>query len=178
VVAAKCSRDAGFEIEAARARFRPDDIRVLIVGESPPAGGTFFYFANSILYEATREAFARSLPEVGESEDFLASFCRAGCFLEDLCQDPVNRLSDDDREAARQRGVAALADRLRGLKPDLVIIAMKAIAPHVERSLKAAGIPVDRARIVPFPRPEWRARYIEELAGHLSEWKVAGLKLD
>jgi hypothetical protein len=39
--------------EVLRGRYRPDVIRVLLVGESPPAGGTFFYAANYNLYRAT-----------------------------------------------------------------------------------------------------------------------------
>lgn len=44
--------------QQAREDYLPDAVQVLFIGESPPAGGTFFYRANSGLYRATREAFA------------------------------------------------------------------------------------------------------------------------
>jgi hypothetical protein len=34
-------------VEATRARFRPDKITTLFVGESAPDGGDFFYFGDS-----------------------------------------------------------------------------------------------------------------------------------
>jgi len=46
-----------------RARYCPDVVRVLFVGESSPAGGTFFYAANSKLYFATKHAFEQARPE-------------------------------------------------------------------------------------------------------------------
>jgi hypothetical protein len=36
-------------LESLRQSYRPQQVRVLFVGESPPAGGTFFYRANSNL---------------------------------------------------------------------------------------------------------------------------------
>jgi hypothetical protein len=48
--------------ERARRRCRPVDVRVLFIGESPPSGGTFFYFANSALYVATKEPFEAAIP--------------------------------------------------------------------------------------------------------------------
>ena len=53
--------------EELRARYRPDKVRVLFVGESPSASGEFFYLGNSRLYHAFREAF-------GGPDDFLAEF--------------------------------------------------------------------------------------------------------
>lgn len=163
--------EGGAETEAARVRYEPGDVRVLFIGESRPAGGTFFYFANSILYEATREAFAQALPEAPQ-DDFLDAFRGAGCYLEDLCSEPVNRMATTDRQAARSRSVPELAARLDGLEPDLVIIVMKAIAMDVERALARAGLDGTPTRTVPFPRRERRGKYVEEVAGHLARWQA------
>lgn len=159
--------------EQARERYRPDGVRVLLVGESRPAGGTFFYFGNSLLYDATREAFYRAIAG-GQKDGFLDAFREAGCFLEDLCREPVNRMDESDRDAARTRSEPDLARRLEGLEPDLVIIVMKAIAGHVERALEEAGLKHVPTCTVPFPRRKWRDRYVDQLAGHLADWH-AGL---
>ena len=79
------------EIERLRRRFQPPVVRVLFVGESPPAGGTFFYSANSILYEATKEAFLRGVPKLVRGANFLERFRAIGCYLDDLCPEPVNQ---------------------------------------------------------------------------------------
>jgi hypothetical protein len=47
----------GGDDETLRMRYRPEKIATLMVGESRPAGGTFFYRANSNLFYATRQAF-------------------------------------------------------------------------------------------------------------------------
>jgi len=48
------------------------------------AGGTFFYRANSKLYDATREAFETAVPALRREDDFLAAFQRLSCYL-DTC---------------------------------------------------------------------------------------------
>jgi hypothetical protein len=73
-------------LEHLRLYYRPPEVRVLFVGESPPAGGTFFYAADSGLYRATRDAFYEAIPEA-RSGKFLERFAAYGCYLEDLCQE-------------------------------------------------------------------------------------------
>jgi hypothetical protein len=147
-----------------RRKFRPTEVRVLFVGESPPAGGTFFYFGNSILFRATRDAFQRAVPDL-LSRDFLASFSDLGCYLEDLCSQPVNRLPDAARRKARRDSESALAARLTQTSPKAVIVVMAAIAANVRRSLDSAEID-SPVYVLPFPsRPEHKTRYVQELAG-------------
>src|SRR5947199_2008929 len=97
--------------ESLRRRYRPADIRILFVGESPPAGGTFFYAANSNLYYATEAAFRQAVPDL-LSGDFLDDFRALGCFLDDLCLRPVNHLRGTP-ELEQQR----VDERSRGEKP-------------------------------------------------------------
>jgi hypothetical protein len=59
--------------EQARLQHRPDDVRVLFIGESAPAGGTFFYFKNSKLYQTTCTAFERGAKDLF-GRNFLCSF--------------------------------------------------------------------------------------------------------
>lgn len=40
-----------------RESFRPADVKILFIGESPPAGGALFYAANSNLFRYTNAAF-------------------------------------------------------------------------------------------------------------------------
>jgi hypothetical protein len=83
------------ETERLRSRYLPKETRVLFVGESPPSRGTFFYAANRNLYFATREAFFAAIPHL-VGRDFLEEFPRLGCYLDDLCLEPVNDLDAND----------------------------------------------------------------------------------
>ena len=74
--------------ERLRRRFLPERVRVLFVGESPPAAGSFFYAADSELYRATRDAFEAALPRFRNVDTFLKAFAESGCYLVDLSLDP------------------------------------------------------------------------------------------
>ena len=80
--------------ERLRLRFRPERVRVLFVGESPPVAGTFFFAADSELYRATRDAFEAALPRFRNVDPFLKAFAESGCYLVDLSLDPINQLTD------------------------------------------------------------------------------------
>jgi hypothetical protein len=48
-------------------------VRILFVGEAPPASGRFFYQGDSGLYRAVRETFIAAFPSMPK-DDFLNSF--------------------------------------------------------------------------------------------------------
>src|SRR5580693_7073198 len=85
--------------ELLRKRYGPARVKILFVGESPPASGRFFYQADSGLYRAVRDVFLNALPAF-RAGDFLESFQAHGCYLVDLCGSPVDRLSLKKRKQA------------------------------------------------------------------------------
>jgi hypothetical protein len=164
--------------ERTRRRYRPDEVRVLFIGESPPAGGTFFYYANSKLYDATREAFEAGIPALRRTDDFLDAFKRLGCYLEDLSPVPVNHLDLKDREQRRQRrahraeGIRPLARRMRLCSPLVVApVALDMVKTgDITETLCLAGhADVERADL-PFPGRH-RDRYVNELTSHVRAWR-------
>jgi hypothetical protein len=157
-------------------------VSLLFVGESPPAGGTFFYQANSTLYEATKEAFRLAVPDLVRGPNFLERFAALGCYLDDLCLEPVNHLklhnplAKAKRLRAREEGEALLAARIGGYSPRHVVVVMKGIESNVRRAVELAGLPHVPATALPFPgRKEHRDRYVEELAGLLKTARGRGL---
>jgi hypothetical protein len=170
------------EWERARQRFRPEAITLLFVGESSPAGGTFFYYENSKLHDATKEAFRLAVPNVVRGDNFLEAFKDLGCYLDDLCLEPVNHLKLDNplakkkRLALRQQGEEPLAERIRDQSPQAVVVVMKGIEANVRAALSLAGLerlPVDS---LPFPgRPEHRTRYIQELSAIINDYRGRGV---
>lgn len=162
--------------ERLRRRFRPREIRVLFVGESPPFGGTFFYRANSKLYYATRVGFEAAIPELRKQADFLEAFKRLGCYLEDLSPVPVNHLDLGDRDQRRERrairrpGIEPLARRIQPWAPRVVAIVVKEIVADAKKALAIADHSgVERVEL-PFPARHYD-RYVEELADHVRHWR-------
>lgn len=175
-------RAAQSETEVLRRQFLPAQMSVLFVGESPPAGGTFFYHANSLLYEATKEAFQAAVPDLVGTGGFLDRFRDLGCYLDDLCLAPVNHLKLDNplakkkRLRLREEGEAPLAARMRGYAPTAIVVTMLGIAENVSRAAISAGLGDSPRPAVPFPgRKAHRDRYVAELADLLLEWRRADL---
>src|SRR5271169_5302145 len=83
-------------MEATRARFRPERITTLFVGESAPASGDFFYYGNTAMLRNMRRAVEQAL---GEDGDFLPRFKAYGWYLDDLVLTPVNQLTKAQRNS-------------------------------------------------------------------------------
>ena len=130
--------DTGRSRELTRQRYRPEHVHMLFVGEAPPASGLFFYDANSGLYRAIRDTFLQALPALREG-DFLRCFQRLGCYLVDLCGEPVDRLDKDLRRGICSDGESRLAETIRTLKPKLIISVVRSIQNNVSRACEQAG---------------------------------------
>jgi hypothetical protein len=142
------------EYEILRAKFRPRRIKVLFIGESRPANGTFFYRGDSRLARYTREAMG---DERGSLSTFLKRFESLGCFLLDLCSEPVNGLPPSERRNARKHGVQTLGEKLQGIEPFAIIVVMKGIGESVTQALRGAGLERVPRYVLPFPSTGTRA---------------------
>lgn len=128
-------------IEIIRAGFKPDPVNVLYVGESAPAGGTFFYLANSALYRCIQRAFNSVYDrECGVGETFLNFFKDKKCYLDDLCLEPVNNLAREIRQERRINGIPDLAARIEKMQPKAIVVVMKAIKREVREAVNEAGL--------------------------------------
>jgi hypothetical protein len=134
------------EVERLRQNFKPEPIRTLFIGESPPHGGNFFYQADSRLYRAMEKAF-------GGRPDFLAWFKSRGYFLDDLVLHPINKIKDKrERRKQRLESVVFLAQRLAYYKPAAVVVVMCAIEPEVRDAMRRGGVPQSvPIYVTPFP---------------------------
>jgi hypothetical protein len=164
--------------ERTRRHYKPGDIRVLFIGESPPAAGSFFYHADSKLYSATREAFQRALPALSQEPDFLDAFQRLGCYVEDLCEQPVNDLDlrHPKRLQARVDGITPLAQRMKQWSPGVVVVVMKAIVGDAYKALEASGHAGVEREELPFPARHYY-QYVEQLTPRVKSWHRRGILL-
>jgi hypothetical protein len=119
--------------ERLRRRYRPARVRMLFVGESPPASGRFFYLADSGLYRAIRQTFLSAFPDLKDA-DFLESFRKLDCYLVDLCGRPVDCLPMKQRRLAWRQGETRLAAMIRRLDPEVIVTVVRSIADNIERA--------------------------------------------
>lgn len=171
----KSDRNGSSARERLRKHYRPDPVRILFVGESPPASGRFFYQADSGLYRAVRDTFLTAFPTVKKAE-FLDSFRATGCYLVDLCSEPVNKMTRDARRCACRTGEIRLARMIRALSPQIIVTIVKSICANVKRSQDQAAW---SGRHIELPYPgRWyrsRMRFSRQLL-HLLRETVGGIK--
>jgi hypothetical protein len=133
-------------VEATRARFRPDRITTLFVGESAPDGGDFFYFGGNAMLRHMQRAIERSL---GEGGDILARFKAFGWYLDDLVLTPVDKLPKPERLARCRDAQQSLAARIAEYQPLAIVSLLKRIEKNVDAAAIAAGSDAQRFA-VPF----------------------------
>lgn len=151
------------DFDALRERYRPTAVEVLLVGESRPAGGTFFYLANSNLFAATRDAYVVAFGSAPRGVEFLELLQREGVWLYDLSSAPVNRMRGRPRRDAVDDRASGLVPVLRDTRPATVVVVKRSLEGTVRRALEAAGIETE-LHVLPFPLYQWRAQYVAGLA--------------
>jgi hypothetical protein len=124
--------------ERVRRLYRPDRVQILFVGEAPPASGRFFYLEDSGLYRAIRDTFIAAYPFLPNT-GFLDAFRAFGCYLVDLCGQPVDDLPRSARASICFAGEARLARAIRTLRPKVIVTLVRSIRPNVNRAQIAAG---------------------------------------
>ncbi len=131
-------------LEEVRARFRPEKITTLFVGESAPHSGRFFYKEDSNLYRHMRQAF-------GGGDDFLVRFKSKCFYLDDLALEPINQIrASAARREARLRAIPSFAKRLIDYQPEAVVVLMRGIEPMVRIAMRRALLSVP-FQVVTFP---------------------------
>ena len=142
-------------VEAARARFRPDRITTLFVGESAPASGDFFYYGNTALQRHMQRAIEDAL---GGGGDFLERFKAYGWYLDDLVLTPVNQLTNVDRNAKCLAAKSSLAQRIAEYRPLAIVSLLMSIKTIVNAAAIAACSDAPRFA-VPFPGMGQQTRF-------------------
>ena len=160
--------------ERTRRKFRPERTCVLFIGESRPTNDTFFYYGNSNLASYTREAFERVYGKFQGMNEFLWRFHNFGCYLVDLCSEPVNRLPASRRKRERNAGVPELASVIRELDPNALIVVMKGIEPFVSRAAEVANASQKPQFVLPFPAQGHQREYVERLSRAVASLRSKG----
>ena len=149
--------------ERLRQQLRPAAVRLLFIGESPPASGRFFYRRDSGLYRAIREAFQMIDPSITDPT-FLTVFQESGCYLFDLCPQPVDRLLATARRDACRLAEGNLSRVIDRLQPNMIATLLRSIESNVVASIAMAHW---RGSVLHLPYPgRWkrhREAFVREL---------------
>lgn len=159
-----------------REQWKPEKVRLLLVGESAPddrgdlASRRFFY-AETL---TGRDALFRGVVEAVLGERHLDSRTATktawlnqlrdrGVFLIDLVPYPVNGSQQrGERARARRESVAGCVARAAALEPDGVIVCHKPSFDVLKGPLVGAGLPLLHDRAIPFPLGNWRADFVRD----------------
>ncbi len=134
----------------------PEKISLVIIAESPPRSGRYFYNPTGAITEPLFSALMRQLGISAISkEDGLQAFQQRGWVLIDATYEPVNALSCLKRDGVIARDYPLLRDDLTSLIPDRAspVVLIKAnVCRILEPKLADDGFNVlNRGRIIYFP---------------------------
>ena len=139
-----------------RHQYQPEKIKLILVAESPPASGLYFYNQDGLRSEPL---FAALMREIGiapaTKEEGLRIFQTKGWLLIDATYEPVNTYKKWQRDAAIGRDYKLLHEELIGLSPDRsipIILIKENVCRVLEPKLLADGFSViNRGNVVYFP---------------------------
>ena len=126
-----------------RRRYEPERIRLVIIAESPPASGLYFYDETGApsepLFAAPMKQLDPSQPRRATKEVGLREFQRRGWLLVDATYEPVNKLGRSSVAGVIERDYPLLRDDLVTLTPR----SLGAAGADQKEHMQGAGAKVD-----------------------------------
>jgi hypothetical protein len=168
------------EYLALRARYEPKTIELIIVAQSPPASGKYFYDPEGRVTEPLFAALMRQLSISPKSkEQGLLEFQRRGWLLVDATYEPVNKLKSR-RDAVIERDYRLLCEDLAavmsGQSVPLALI-KKNVCRQLEPKLKESGFKVLNCGVeIPFPSGGRQPEFHEKFPSILRKLRLVGAK--
>lgn len=155
-------------IEKIRESYRPEDIKILFVGESPPESGDFFY-VDGIMTKFISKPFEFKFNiQFNNNQDFLSFFKEQQCYLDDLCLEPIDKVSPSKRRLMSKENVLPFSQRLSSMQPIIVISILKRIEKYVIEAIELSGVKT-QFYSVPFPGFGNQNRFKDEVLGILEK---------
>jgi hypothetical protein len=139
-----------------RRQYQPDVVKLVIVAESPPASGRYFYNPAGSVGEPLFAAIMKQLEfSPTNKEDGLREFQRRGCVLVDATYEPVNALRSSGRNEVIERDYPVLRADLESLISDRstpVVLIKTNVCQLLEPKLKQSSFNVlNCGRVIYFP---------------------------
>jgi len=178
-VARTRTRSGPTSFDRARQKYRPRKVRFLLIAESPPSSGGFFYFPKTIgkdhLFRETMKALElwpkdEPMRRGVDKRSMLRHFQSMSLYLLDTCLFPVNKLSSIERRKAILQGVPRLAEDVAEANPLHIFIVKCSIFDPVTSALERSELwrRVLNKGPVPFPSHGNQRKYRSMLKRALS----------
>lgn len=164
-----------------RQRWKPDKIRLLLIGESPPDDGgditnrRFFYTEHlserDLLFRGVADALCDSskLNKGDLKTPWHQRLRDEGLYLIDLASIPVNLMDGSTRRRVLRESVDECVQRVTDLAPDGIAICHTPTFRLLSRPLQAASLPLLHNAPIPFPMGNKRAEFVEKLRAAVAE---------
>lgn len=138
-----------------RRKFEPPSVKLVIVAESPPSSGKYFYNPEGTASEPLFAALMLQLRFAPTSkESGLREFQKRGWVLVDATYEPVN-VDGKDRDRVIARDYHLLRDDLAALLPDRsvpIVLVKENVCRLLERRLTEDGFSVlNHGQVIYFP---------------------------
>jgi len=162
-----------YEYLSLRRRYEPKSIKLVIIAESPPASGKYFYNPEGCPSEPL---FAALMKQLGYSpltkEDGLLELRRTGWVLVDATYEPVNEPVNAPSSSGRNRIIARdyplLLEDLKSLiagRPIPLVLIKANVCRILEPKLAADGLNVlNRGRLIYFPATGRQKQFQQQFA--------------
>ena len=148
--------------DKARREYRPSRIRLLMIAESPPSSGGFFYFPQAIgkdhLFRETMKSIGLWPQTAGmhrgiNKVPMLRGFQSMGFYLIDSSTDPVDKMPNRARRDAIKHQLPRLVEDVKRADPSNIVIVKSSIYGPVKSALEEAGFGsrVLNDQPIPFP---------------------------
>lgn len=161
--------------ENLREQWKPENVRLLLIGESAPDDGgdplnrRFFYAeplsgADNLFRSVVAALYnGGKLTKGDRKEPWLRRLQADGVYLLDLSPVPVNALSARDRRAALKGSVGDCVQRIADLSPEGIIVCHGPSFVLLEEPLLSAGLPLIHRSRIPFPLGNTRQEFIDKV---------------
>jgi hypothetical protein len=146
---------------AAAARYRPKQVRLLLVAEAPPCTtDRYFYFEDvdqhDWLFRYVWEGITGAKPDRARKAEHLAALRDAGVFMIDLHEENISQPS----LPVLRTKVPDLVAKCRELKPRHIALIKSIVHDAAYDDLAAAGLPVIDERL-PFPASGQQKKFLD-----------------
>jgi hypothetical protein len=148
---------ADSELEQLRAAYRPEhgELKLLLLGESPPPGNGFFYLARSTIFTCTRRVLVEQCDLPQDANAFLDAFAAAGFFLDDFSPRRGDQPASRPEDADVRESVARIAEAIGRERPRVVVGVLQRIERLVGEAVEQSQRPETPWICLPFPN--WRS---------------------
>lgn len=149
------------ERRASAAKYRPRNVRLLLVAEAPPCTpGRYFYFEHQDphdwLFRYVWEGLNGDKPDRSQKAAHLTALRDAGVYMIDLHEETISQPTLADLRPH----VSTLVERCRAIKPRRIALIKSSVYDAAFDPLHAVGLPVIDERI-PFPASGQQRKFLE-----------------